>query len=330
MKTLNALVTFCLFAGSLFFNSDSLAQCNSAIKIDGALTVLDSDLKLPIWLKEGQTLAIASSIQSISLIEFTVNGTSLEFSRVHKIVPGPSEQVPQDKVWKVESILKASNTSAYRSITYATPGTFNFVVPGCAEQICVEAWSGGGGGGGGSQHTGASPARMASGGGGGGGGYGSECFQVLPGSNLNVVVGAGGAGGAGVAGNSGGTAQNGGNGGFSSVGSGIYVSGGTGGTGASTTSSSGTAGVGGVQGTSTATSKAPGVAGGDGAFYLWQSPFIDIPGGNGGSAGNGGAGGLGSSGNAQAGVAVGGGGGGGGRQNGNGGSGAHGKVIITW
>jgi len=311
-------------------SSVSFAQCNPAIKIDGAITVLDSDLKLPLWLKEGQQIAIASNVHSISIIEFTVNGTSLEFSQIHSVVPGPAQSVPSGKAWKVESVLKASDTSTYRNTIYSNPGTYTFVVPGCAEQICVEAWGGGGGGGGGSQHTGSTPAKMASGGGGGGGGFGSECFAVTPGSQLTVVVGSGGASGAAMSGSSGGTGQSGGAGGNSSVGSSILALGGGAGGGAMTNTSTGTGGTAGAAGTSAAASNAPGVGGGAGVFYLWQSPFIDQPRGNGGAAGNGGAGGSGSSSHGQPGTLVGGGGGGGGRSNGNGGAGANGKVIITW
>ncbi|MCC6600784.1 MAG: hypothetical protein IT223_08930, partial [Crocinitomicaceae bacterium] len=155
--------------------AESFSQCKPAIKIDGNINVVDANdrfgVPLPFWLKEGQTLSVSSSVHSISVIEFSVNGSSLEFSQILSITSPTPVSVPSGKVWKLESVSKSNNSSSYQSATFS-PGTFTWTVPSCAEQICVEAWAGGGGGGG--NYNSGSP--YATGAGGGGGGFGSQCF----------------------------------------------------------------------------------------------------------------------------------------------------------
>lgn len=302
----------------LFLDPFSVAgQCKPAIKIDGKINVVDPNdkfgLPLPFWLKEGQTVAISSSVNSISLLEFSVNGTALEFSQVLNITSTSPQSVPSGKVWKLESVSKDNNSSTYQSATFGT-GTFTWTVPACAEQICVEAW-GGGGGGSGNYNTGS----YATGSGGGGGGFGSQCFTVVPGTSYTVTVGDGGTGGTG--GNPGSAGNAGGN---SSVGSLITAYGGAGGT------SNSSGGTGGTGGSSTSTSVAQGANGTSGASGC-VAPYT----GSGGAGGNGGAGAgptTTTSAPGIAGTAPGGGGGGGmGCSGANvGGKGAAGKVIITW
>ncbi|MBI5597336.1 MAG: hypothetical protein HY928_14680 [Elusimicrobia bacterium] len=75
-------------------------------------------------------------------------------------------------------------------LDFSSPGTYVWIVPTGVTEVSAELW-GGGGGGGGDNSTG--------GGGGGGGGYVKGVAAVVPGSTLQIVVGAGGSGG-GVAG----------------------------------------------------------------------------------------------------------------------------------
>ncbi len=296
-------------------------QCKPIIKVDGVPTVInqndDFGLEFPFWLKEGQTLAVGSSVNSISVIEFTVNGAALEFSQILNITSTTPVAVPSGTVWKLESALKVNNSSTYKSVTFGA-GVYAWKVPGCAEQICIEAW--GGGGGGSSNYTGGS---LASGAGGGGGGFGSECFSVVPGTSYTVTVGEGGIGGSGTGSSPFG--NNGSTGGTSSVGSLISVSGGIGGT----FGSSG--GTGGTGGTSTAASNAQGANANPGG--TGTNPQSSGSGGAGANGGAGGASASGSSGSGLPGTAPGGGGSGGQRFNStsySGGKGGDGKVIISW
>lgn len=308
------IASVCCFA-ALLCSSVIFAQCKPSIEIDGNLTVVDPTdpfgLELPMWMGEGQTLAAGPSVNSISVIEFTVNGAALEFGGVLSITSTTATSVPTGKVWKVESVVKKNTPSNYRSVSYTIPGTYTFTVPACAREICIEAWGGGGGGS-------AAPNNAGSGSGGGGAGYGAGCYAVTPSSNLTVVVGAGGAGGTAAAQASGQTGQT------SSVGSLITAEGGGGSVGSS---SGGTGGAGGSSTGIHVVQGGPGFVGGG---------SCDTPSGRGGAAGNGGAGGnpviSGQAG--QAGSAPGGGGSGGGSGNcggwRGGGAGGAGRVIITW
>jgi hypothetical protein len=121
------------------------AQCK-LIKIDGQVIV---NPKLPTWLKAGQTLEAIGCIQSISVIEFTVSGTSMDFVQVVNITPGSSNTVvPTGKVWKVESIHPSMKVDQVLSWTYTAPGTSTFV-PFVSGLYRIRMWGGGGGGGGG-------------------------------------------------------------------------------------------------------------------------------------------------------------------------------------
>jgi hypothetical protein len=312
LKPLQFIAAHCILAITLMTPVLSDAQCKPSIKIDGAITVADDSdqfgIDLPFWLKEGQTLSVGSSVSSISVIEFTENGTSLEYSDVLNITSTSPVSVPTGKVWKVEAIIKVNNSSSYKSATFSA-GTFSWKVPACAEQICVEAW-GGGGGGSGSSYSGG----WTSGAGGGGGGFGSQCFTVVPGTTYSITVGSGGNGGNAV--NP--TGQSGGTGGTTTFGSLLTATGGNGGTGGSS------GGTGGAGGNSTATSSAQGANGGNGG-----GP--SVPGGAGGAGGNGGSGGAQATGGAGvAGSAPGGGGSGAGYGGNSGGKGAEGRLIVTW
>lgn len=326
-KSFTIIVTlfFSIIFNYLLFINVANSQCKPMIKIDGKATVVNTNddfgLTLPFWLKETQTLAIGSSVSSISVIEFSVSTTNtLEFSQVLNITSTSGVSVPSKKVWKIESIAKVNNSSIYNRVTFSTATTYIWKVPACAEEICIDMWGGGGGGGG---HTGNPSAPWYGGGGGGGGGYGSQCFAVTPGETYTIVVGAGGAGGIGTL-----PASNGSIGGTSSVtGTGISmtVTGGNGGL-----NGSSYVGIGGDGGTSTATTNAQGSTGTNGCSI---SSAVCSLGGTG--AGNGGVGGLGKlNGTGLPGSEPGGGGGGGNYISANstasGGVGASGRVIISW
>lgn len=309
-----------LFILILVFQNNLFSQCKPMIKIDGKATVVDFTdgfgLALPFWLTENQTLAIGSSVNSISVIEFKVNGTTLEFSRVINVTSTAGETVPQSYVWKIESVAKQNNSSTYNKATFSKSGSYSWIVPDCAEEICIDLWGAGGGGGGGFYSSG-----FYIGGGGGGGGYASKCYNVNPGDVYTITVGKGGNGG--NAGNPSGTS--GASGSLSSVsGTGITISAtGGGGGGASTSSLNGGSGGNG--------NVANSVSGANGA-----SASTTLGSGGGGAGGNGGAGGdaLMTSGIGNPGTSPGG-GGSGGRQSSSsntglsGGAGADGKVIIS-
>ncbi len=286
------LLTIALF----FLPSIAFTQCQPFISIDGMNTSAKT-VALPLWLKAGQVLGMNEAVPSISVIEFTENGTSLEYSRVIPVTT--QSTVPEGKVWKVESIVITPLIgSVLSTVTYTASGTFT--VPQCTNYICIEAWGAGGGGG----SCSGCASNSGGSGGGGGGGYGTGCFTVTPGSTLNITIGQG--GGQSAAG------------GTTSVDNLISATGGAGG-------SSGIGGAGGAGGTSTAYVRITGETGRQGNTS-----------GSGGSAGgagaNGGAGGTGGQ-NPAAGTAPGGGGGSGANVNGSivtGRAGARGQVTISW
>lgn len=304
-----------------------LSQNSPSLIIDNISTQF-SNVSLPYWLKAGQTINLGTNAKSLSILEFTVNGTALEFSRAVSL--NSVQTVPANKVWKIEGIgLVESNISLPTSTSttgsstasvaqlptifqspkkFETPGTYNWKVPPGVTSICIEVWGAGGGGsyGGGGY----------SGGGGGGGGYGYQCFTVVSGTNYLVTVGAGG------------IEISGGN---SSVGSLLTAFGGSQGTVTSTN------GIGGVGGNATSNSSGlylyDGGNGGNGIFYNGNLNSSTSLGGNGGIGGNGSPGGIGktNSGGTSGGgngTALGGGGGGGFYSSG--GSGARGQVYIYW
>jgi hypothetical protein len=292
----------------LGFSPLAFSQCKSVIKIDGKRSVVDQSLStaimLPYWLTSGQTLALGYGVQSVSIIEFTVNGTALEFSAVLNFTSETPVSVPTGKVWKMESVSMINNINNYNSIKYSLAGTYTFTVPSCAEEICIEVWGGGGAGGG------SGTVSYNGGSGGGGGGYGAECFAVTPGDNYTVTVGAGGVGSASSVGGTGQT---------TSVGSLISATGGTGG-------GIGSGSAGGTGGTSTAASYATG-----GTGYSGSSAIS----GRGGAAANGGLGALGNTLNSGGTAATNFASGGSGAYTQStspkaGGAGGDGQVIITW
>jgi len=274
------------------------AQCQPYISIDGNNTSA-STTALPIWMHEGQTLGMNEAVPSISVIEFTVSGSSLEFSQVLSITS--TSTVPAGKVWKIESmVITPLIGNVLNNITYTSSGTFK--VPSCTNFICIEVWGAGGGGG----NCDGCASNQGGGGGGGGGGYGSGCYTVTPGSTINVTVGTGGS-----ATSTGGT---------TSVGSLISATGGAGG-------GSGTSGIGGAGGSSSAYVQITGGKGTNGS----ASGQGGKAGGNGANGGAGGSGG-GSSG-PTAGTAPGGGGASGANVNNTtytGRNGARGEVKISW
>jgi len=211
------------------------------------------------------------------------------------------------------TVTTAGNTlqvSAMNFIPHMQVFTANgtFIVPAGVSNILVEIWGGGGGGSSGWTYYQNASTVYASGNGGGGGGYGKQLFNVLPGSNLAVVVGTG--GGPGIVG------------GDSSFNSAIVAHGGTNGVSSST-------GGGGAGGSCNATFNIAGAAGG--TYQSYYSPVLS--GGGGGAAGSGGFGG-----NLTVNGGVPGGGGGGGAWTYSGGqytaipagSGANGRVIVYY
>lgn len=299
--------------------SNTFSQSQPYLLIDNVNTQFTT-VSFPYWLKAGQTINLSTNSKSVSILEFNVNGTNLEFSQAISLTS--SQTVPTNKVWKIEAIgliesstslvnLSNSGTSTSSGSTnlptiyqspakYSTPGTYIWKVPPGITSICVEVWGGGGKGG-------SSGYALGRGGGGGGGGYGYECFSVVPGTSYTVTVGAGG-----ISSNI--ATQT------SSFGTLITATGGS----AGGAGSSGTNGVGGIGGTSSATFNLSGYNGfgGNGTNS-----------GNGGNGANGGFGGVTSGGAGYpptSGSSPGGGGGSGDSYITGGAAGAPGQVIIYW
>jgi hypothetical protein len=286
-----------------------------------------SDVSLPYWLKAGQTVDLGPNAKKASIIEFTINNSNLDFSRVFSLVT--KQTVPSNKVWKIEGIgLKLSDTSLYTGSTliiggggsslntllpsifqspikYETPGTYSWKVPPGITKICIEAWGGGGGGG--------NAIGLSTASGGGGGGYGYGCYTVVPGTTYSITVGDGGVGGS--------------NGGNSSVGNLITSTGGKAGTSASNSNCTGASG--GLGGTSNGSFIVNGANGSNGQPCGTGGSSY---GGWGGRGGNGGAGGRGDILSSTAGQIIGGGGGAASSNNSSynitGSSGARGQVYI--
>jgi hypothetical protein len=257
-------------------NSPSLIIDNSEIQF--------SEVSLPYWLKAGQTIGLGVNARNVSVLEFNVNGSSLEFSQVISL--SNSQTVPINKAWKIEGIglnrndttssiglnlnkVNGTNGSSNLPNLYVSPvkfetvGTYQWKVPPGITVICIEIWGGGGGA------LGVTANQNS--GGGGGGGYGYECFNVVPGTNYTITVGGGGSGSV--------------SGGTSSVGNLISATGGSSGSVANNcTSASGGAG-----GTSNASYSLTGESGGLGTGCPTNTLGC---GGTGGKAGYGGAGGV--------------------------------------
>jgi hypothetical protein len=255
MKNL-LIITFSLFCNLIF------GQINPTISIDNVPIRIQGGTSLPYWIGAGKTLALGQDAVSASVLEFNLNSGNLEFNQALNITA--TGTVPTGKVWKIEaigiginpnssgfptSISSASIPNSYTSpVVFSSPGTFYWIVPPGITSICVEAW-GAGGGGGSSQNTTVTSIRA---GGGGGGAYAYQCFNVTPGTNLEITVGSGGSG----ASNSisgGGIATSGGSSGITNL---ILAGGGGGGTGSYGTTY--ICGSGGLGGTSNAAFNVPG------------------------------------------------------------------------
>jgi hypothetical protein len=278
-----------------------------------------SNVSLPYWLKGGQTINIGNNAKSVSILEFNINGASLEFNQVINLTS--AQTVPLNKAWKVEGIgLTVLNTTLPTSSSgisgltnsvsqlptvfqspkkFETPGTYNWTVPPGVNSICVEVWGAGG--------NGSNGTNGWSGGGGGGGGYGYQCFSVTSGTTYIIKVGSNGD-------------SNQGSSSFDTI---ITA---TGGSDANNFNHSG-----GVGGTSTSTINGLyTISGGNGPSPVYTSLGTGERGGDGGNGGMGGNYATGSGGGS-AGFAPGGGGGGTSVYwGGQGGRGARGQVYIYW
>ena len=175
------------------------AQNSSSLLVDNVSNQF-TNISLPYWLKSGQTLDLGTNAKSVSIIEFSVNGTALEFSQVISLTS--AQTVPTSKVWKIEAIgqdlLPNSNTinsnipsnyngqtsinnnislpTIYQSpINFNNPGVYSWTVPSGITNICIDLWGGGGSSG------------VLNGG--GAGAFGYQCFNVLPQQTLTITVG---------------------------------------------------------------------------------------------------------------------------------------------
>ncbi len=204
MKSILIKITF--LSAIFFFSKIAFPQCKPFILIDGNAIIADENdpdgLRLPTWLKAAQTLNVGQYVYSISVIEFTINGTALDYSANLKI-PTDGTTVPSGKVWKIEAVHKnialPSFSGAY---TYSIPGAFTFVSPACSLMAKVQVWGAGGGGQ-------AENSCGRGGSGGGGGGYSEGFYLMPPNTSYTVTVGTGGTGGSvwGGAGTAGGSSS---------------------------------------------------------------------------------------------------------------------------
>lgn len=287
MKKTKFIIAFVIFFNVIGF---VYGQKRATLFIDST-EVMFTDVSFPYWLKAGQSISLGVNVQKVSIIEFNINSTALEFSKVISLTS--NQIVPTNKAWKIESVglnmldtntsigmilnnFNSSSTSSnlptiYKSpIKYEVPGTYYWKVPPGITSVCIEVWGGGGGGPGVNlvyQHAA----------GGGGGGYGYGCYSVTPGTTYTVVVGGGGSAPSPPVGPAT-------NGGTSSFGNLIYATGGSAGAGP-TNSTNCSGAIGGSGGTSNGQYKIDGQAGGN------SNPCTSFS-GNGGNAGNGGDGGA--------------------------------------
>ncbi len=266
---INLLVFYCFSLHKTF------SQCKPFIIIDGNAIIADENdpngLRLPTWLTAGQTLNIGQYVYSISVIEFTVNGTALDYSANLRITSSSTvPSGPPAKVWKIEAVHKNVAIPSFAgTYSYSIPGTFTFVSPPCSLMANIRVYGGGGGG------AGSSTTCSTSGAGGGGAGYAEGYYLLTPSTSYTVVVGA--------AGNGGSAGGNGSAGGSSSV---------------SVVSISATAGGGGtINLCGTGTGGTAGTGSGQ-LNFTGQAGFANsgTTGGDGGGSGNSGAAGSGGSG----------------------------------
>lgn len=178
------------------------AQNSSTLVIDNVSNQF-TNISLPYWLKSGQTIDLGTNAKSVSIIEFSVNGTALEFSQVISLTS--VQTVPQNKVWKIEAIGQTTATNSnplnsnipsnyngisslnnnslptiYQSpVNFNNPGIYSWTVPSGITNICIDTWGGGG-----------SSGTIN---GGGAGAFGYQCFNVLPLQTLTITVGTAGA-----------------------------------------------------------------------------------------------------------------------------------------
>ena len=231
-------------------------QNSSSLIIDNISNQF-TNISLPYWLKSGQTIDLGTNTKSVSIIEFSVNGTALEFSQVISLTS--AQTVPTSKVWKIEAIgqnMATNSTSILNSNfppgavlptilqsprKFEVQGTFDWTVPSGITSICIEVWGGGGGS--------AYGYGSDNGFGGGGGGYGYQCFTVIPGTTYQVNVGGNSSVGNIINATAGGSGSSGGIGGTSTAtfsingGNGSAFGGGNGGNGAAGASGSGSGGI---------------------------------------------------------------------------------------
>ena len=180
-----------LIAISLLGNAQ---EKSPTLFVDGTPITFQSDISLPYWLSEGKTIEFGVHTISLSILEFNIINNELQFNQVIHLTSSGS--VPGSKVWKIEALgVGSANESVMATNGFSTsvtptiftsPVTFTssstWTVPPSVTSICIEVWGNGGDGGSGYS----SPS--VKGGNGGGGAYGYECFSIIPGTVLNIVL----------------------------------------------------------------------------------------------------------------------------------------------
>ena len=185
-RIITLLMTICLLGNA--------QEKSPTLFVDGTPIAIESDISLPYWLSDGKTVEFGVHVISLSILEFNVVDNELQFNQVIHLTS--SGTVPSSKVWKIEalgigfttdSVISTNGFSTSETPTiFTSPVTFTesatWTVPPSVTRVCIEVWGKGGDGGRGST----SP--NLNGGSGGGGAYGYECFSIIPGTVLNIVL----------------------------------------------------------------------------------------------------------------------------------------------
>ena len=101
------------------------AQINPTLIIDNQPVKFQGNTSLPYWISAGKTIALGQDAVSISILEFTLNNSNLEFNQAIHLTS--SSLVPTGKVWKIEGI-GIGNNSTYNSISSFSNSIFKLSI----------------------------------------------------------------------------------------------------------------------------------------------------------------------------------------------------------
>lgn len=150
MRNLILFISFLVFSMS----NDLYGQTEPVLIIDGQSVMFKSDVSFPFWLKSGQTIDIGPNVKFVSILEFNLDSSTMNYSQTISL--SSIQVVPASKTWKIEAVAMLHDINSHSGFsnstqpsifvsprTYTSSGTF--VVPATVFRICVEAWGPGGG-----------------------------------------------------------------------------------------------------------------------------------------------------------------------------------------